>query len=106
ALSHAASVFHRLRRERRPPSDASLGDGPEAELFRDLFGSDPTAAENLARSTLSRPCVGDIFFGFQLSAVLGSGAFGQVFLARQRELANRHVALKLTACLCREAQTL
>lgn len=105
-LSQAARIFHQMRRRATPEIGAALGDGPEAELFRDLLGSNPAAAEDLACSTLAPPQVGTDFLGFRLVALLGSGAFGHVFLARQGDLAQRLVALKVTACLSREPQTL
>lgn len=42
------------------------------------------------------PRVGERFHGFELVGMLGSGAFGSVFLARQQDLASRFVALKVT----------
>src|SRR5581483_1713279 len=42
----------------------------------------------------------------QLVAELGRGAFGRVFLARQRDLAHRPVALKVTVDLLQEDQKL
>ncbi len=106
ALNQAARWLRRIRHRRYPDSDAAHGDSPEAELFRGLLTSNPAAAEDLVRSTLAPPRVGTDFLGFHLDAVLGSGAFGHVFLARQGELANRNVALKVTARLCSEPQTL
>src|SRR5436305_2044547 len=52
------------------------------------------------------PAVGEEFLGFRLEAELGRGAFGRVFLARQGELADRPVALKVSADLTGESQTL
>lgn len=42
------------------------------------------------------PKPGDEFFGFELVDELGRGAFGRVFLARERQLSNRPVVLKVT----------
>jgi serine/threonine protein kinase/tetratricopeptide (TPR) repeat protein len=42
------------------------------------------------------PLIGQSFAGFELVELLGRGAFGRVFLARQRGLAYRPVALKIT----------
>ncbi len=65
---------------------------------------------NLAsRLTLSRsamPEVGSTFLGFHLLAKLGQGAFGRVYLAQQPELANRLVALKVSAESVAESQRL
>src|SRR5437870_2290008 len=41
------------------------------------------------------PPVGSHFLGFRLIAVLGRGAFGQVYLAEQDDLAHRFVTLKI-----------
>ncbi|MBL8892467.1 MAG: protein kinase [Planctomycetaceae bacterium] len=47
-----------------------------------------------------------MFLGFQLIGILGKGAFGQVYLARQDDLARRLVALKVTRGQNAEAQRL
>jgi serine/threonine protein kinase/tetratricopeptide (TPR) repeat protein len=52
------------------------------------------------------PAVGEEFLGFRLVGELGRGAFGRVFLARQGELADRPVVLKVTAERHDESQTL
>src|SRR5205807_9952023 len=44
--------------------------------------------------------------GFQLTAELGRGTFGRVYLARQGDLANRAVALKISVDLTGESQML
>jgi serine/threonine protein kinase/tetratricopeptide (TPR) repeat protein len=52
------------------------------------------------------PAIGDWFAGFHLVAVLGRGAFGRVYLARQGDLADRFVALKVSTDLAGESRTL
>jgi eukaryotic-like serine/threonine-protein kinase len=52
------------------------------------------------------PDVGGDFLGFRLLRELGRGAFGRVFLAEQKGLANRLVALKVGTDLLGESQTL
>jgi serine/threonine protein kinase/predicted Zn-dependent protease len=52
------------------------------------------------------PTVGSDFLGFQLFRELGRGAFGVVFLARQEDLANRLIALKVSADLNAEPDRL
>ncbi|QEL19516.1 serine/threonine-protein kinase [Limnoglobus roseus] len=52
------------------------------------------------------PDAGELFHGFQLREVLGTGTFGRVFLAHQRALSDRPVALKVMAQPNREAQNL
>ncbi|MBL8829452.1 MAG: protein kinase, partial [Planctomycetaceae bacterium] len=57
-------------------------------------------------STQVMPRVGEKFLGFELLALLGRGAFAKVYLARQGELADRPVALKITRRSGSEPQTL
>jgi serine/threonine protein kinase/tetratricopeptide (TPR) repeat protein len=52
------------------------------------------------------PAPGSSFLGFRLLAVLGRGTFGQVYLAEQGDLANRHVTLKVARDGFGEPQTL
>ncbi len=52
------------------------------------------------------PKVGDRFAGFDVMAVLGRGTFGRVYLARQGDLADRYVALKVSTDLAGESRTL
>ncbi len=52
------------------------------------------------------PDAGSTFLGFQLCAELGRGAFARVFLARQGDLGNRYVALKIAPDIVGEAQAL
>jgi serine/threonine protein kinase/Flp pilus assembly protein TadD len=85
----------------------SAGGAPEqAEAFRDLHRSDPQAACRLAQIMSAMPVIGSTFAGFQLVEELGRGGFGRVFLARQGDLANRCVALKISTDLFGESQTL
>jgi serine/threonine protein kinase/tetratricopeptide (TPR) repeat protein len=87
----------------------SLGNGVApgaADLYRAAHQADPVAAERYARAMAALPRVGDSFAGFRLDAELGRGAFGCVFLARQIALADRPVALKVSAELFGEDQTL
>src|SRR5262249_51294872 len=57
-----------------------------------------------AAATLPPP--GTEFLGFHLDEELGRGTFGRVYLARQGELAGRHVALKVACDIVGESQTL
>jgi serine/threonine protein kinase/tetratricopeptide (TPR) repeat protein len=52
------------------------------------------------------PAAGGKFAGFELLAELGRGAFGRVYLARQPDLANRLVALKISRDVYVESQAL
>jgi tetratricopeptide (TPR) repeat protein len=81
------------------------------EIHR-LVGSGSTQAGLLLTGTGSGehacafPEVGQTISGFFLVEELGRGAFARVFLARERELADRPVALKVTRRGSREPQTL
>jgi serine/threonine protein kinase/tetratricopeptide (TPR) repeat protein len=79
--------------------------GP-AELFLDLDRSDSNLADRLARAVTGFPTVGSTFLGFRLESELGRGAFGRVYLARQGDLANRPVALKISADVIGETHAL
>ena len=102
----AARVMRRLHARPGEEIASALGAGAEAELFRELLSSNPAVAADLAKSALAPPRPGSDFLGFHLLSILGKGAFGQVYLARQGELANRLVALKVTASFIHEPQTL
>lgn len=52
------------------------------------------------------PAVGSTYLGFRLLTELGRGAFSRVFLACQDDLAERFVALKVSAQTLGESQTL
>jgi serine/threonine protein kinase/Tfp pilus assembly protein PilF len=85
------------------PADVDL---EPAALIDNLRASDPVSADRL-RDALERfPPVGGRFAGFDLVAVLGRGTFGRVYLARQGELADRFVALKVSTDLSGESQIL
>src|SRR5262249_9393883 len=59
-----------------------------------------------AKTGTNLPEVGVQFLDFHLTAELGHGAFGKVFLARQGGLANRYVALKIAPDMGIEARAL
>lgn len=77
-----------------------------ARVYADLQASNPTAAARYASAISAFPEVGTVFAGFHLIEVLGKGTFGCVYLARQGELADRMVALKVAPDLTGEPQTL
>ncbi len=53
------------------------------------------------------PNIGDtVGPGYRILSELGRGAFGRVYLAEQKDLANRKVAIKISSRLIGEAQTL
>jgi serine/threonine protein kinase/regulator of sirC expression with transglutaminase-like and TPR domain len=66
----------------------------------------PVVPEPPAEEASALPTVGSTFLGFRLRAVLGRGAFGQVYLAEQGDLANRFVVLKVAPDIFGESQTL
>jgi eukaryotic-like serine/threonine-protein kinase len=82
-----------------------VGD-EQSEDWRELQKSEPIAARRLERALQEMPEVGSDFEGFRLVSELGHGAFGRVFLAEQKELAGRLVALKISTDLFHESQTL
>ena len=54
-------------------------------------------AQDLVEEVQELPSLGDVFLGFQLERVLGQGSFARVYLARQGDLSNRHVVLKIAS---------
>jgi serine/threonine protein kinase/tetratricopeptide (TPR) repeat protein len=85
---------------------SALSFAESNQLFADLHRSDPEAAYRLARAVTSLPPPGGEFLGFRLVRELGRGAFGRVYLARQGDLADRPVALKVSGELRAEPQSL
>ncbi|HEX5270041.1 MAG TPA: tetratricopeptide repeat protein [Gemmataceae bacterium] len=83
-----------------------LGSGAFSLFFRDVRRSDPRAARRLADALTAMPEAGTEFLGFHLLAELGRGAFGRVYLARQGELADRPVALKVSGDVLGESRAL
>jgi serine/threonine protein kinase/regulator of sirC expression with transglutaminase-like and TPR domain len=66
----------------------------------------PEPSRVLHQALAELPEVGSSFLGFQLIAELGRGSFSRVYLAQQGDLANRFVALKISAGLYLEPQLL
>jgi eukaryotic-like serine/threonine-protein kinase len=73
---------------------------------RALDAADPEAARLLAQALTALPEAESTFLDFRLVAELGRGAFGRVYLARQGDLADRWVALKISVDVAGESQTL
>jgi serine/threonine protein kinase len=86
----------------QPPADSITATSPAST--GDRTAAD--AAERLARTLKALPDAGSTFLGFHLLAELGRGAFSRVFLARQAELGDRTVALKISVDLFDESRTL
>lgn len=110
----AATIYLELRRSHpdrplidlRHFLDAEMERIDTIQRFCDTCYSSPQVADQIAAARLAMPKVGEKFLDFRLEGLLGKGAFGHVFLARQGDLANRLVALKITADLGGEAQNL
>ena len=99
--------MRRLRAWRPPITAGSASElAACADLFRELHEADPDEADRVAEAVTSLPEVGGRLGDFELVGELGRGAFGRVFLARQRDLASRCVALKVSADLMGESQAL
>ena len=81
----------------------AFGSGSAA---RGVPGSNGHLAEKLAEALADMPSPGNDFLGFKLLAELGHGAFGRVYLAQQRDLASRYVALKVSTDILGESQAL
>ncbi len=78
----------------------------EAACLAELSQIDRSLGDRMAAATLEMPDVGDQFQSFDLVGELGRGAFGRVFLARQGDLAQRFVALKISLRFSEEPQRL
>ncbi|MDX2036900.1 MAG: protein kinase [Isosphaeraceae bacterium] len=75
--------------------------------IHDLVGTGSlTAASSGSASEVAFPEVGETIAGFHLREELGRGSFARVFLAEERQLADRPVALKVSLTGSREPQTL
>jgi serine/threonine protein kinase/tetratricopeptide (TPR) repeat protein len=87
---------------------AETGDSSEVQLRRSdaPAPNEPSADVTEVIAAMELPAVGTCFVGFGLRAVLGRGAFGQVYLAEQGDLANRYVALKVAPDIFGESQRL
>lgn len=92
-------------RQQSAGESSSLADIERAS-WADYSQSQPAAAADALATRRQLPKVGERFGPFELTALLGQGAFGKVFLARQTSLSNRLVALKITLGRAQEAQKL
>jgi serine/threonine protein kinase/Tfp pilus assembly protein PilF len=114
-LAEAALAYCEYRLRREQGADPGPGEFPggthafsveHGRVFQDLEQADPEAALRLAQAVTAMPRPGADFLDFRLTAELGRGAFGRVYLARQKGLAGRPVALKISAGVGRESQAL
>ena len=107
--SDAALAVGALRREQSSGEESwgeSRRDDPAVRLFHKSDSCDSEALRRLTDGLTALPRVGDDFAGFRLIGELGSGAFGRVYLARQGDLADRPVALKVSTGCFAESQKL
>ncbi|HEV3116028.1 MAG TPA: protein kinase [Gemmataceae bacterium] len=88
------------------PSRLALQAMDRSSAVQELPDSGGGVAARLAGALAEMPSAGADFFGFKILAEIGRGAFGRVYLARQRDLASRHVALKVSPDILGESQTL
>ena len=95
-------------RSRRPLPAPAPGGGPPSGLAASALTreADSSKGWRLPDDVADLPEAGDEFLDFRLIRELGRGAFGRVYLARQGELADRPVVLKVTADRRNEARTL
>jgi serine/threonine protein kinase/predicted Zn-dependent protease len=90
--------------ERYPEVASALGRVLE---IHGLVGSGTlTATHPPGPQAVPFPAAGETIAGFRLVEELGRGAFARVFLAQERQLADRPVALKVARAGSREPQTL
>ncbi len=76
---------------------ASVAEGcGSASVLHAREPADCQAAARTTQEATSQPRVGSDFLGFHLLEILGRGAFGTVYLARQGDLADRLVVLKIS----------
>ena len=113
-LAEAALAYQDWCRGRAEPDGAAILPSWEdfersreyTEVFDTLDRSYPIVARRMARAQSAMSRVGAEFLGFTVLAELGRGAFGRVYLARQGELADRLVVLKIVPQLFGESRTL
>src|SRR5690348_14692569 len=94
-------------RDTDSPLVSTDGQEPATSNISHLRRADRIDEDAVLRAALTElPEVGASFLNFRLIAHLGVGNFGRVYLARQGDLADRLVALKITIELLGEEQKL
>jgi eukaryotic-like serine/threonine-protein kinase len=112
-MARAAAAYRAYRREGTEQDDkldlyfSSWHAPPEcALLLQSLDRTAPHRAQQLAEALGGLPRPGTDFLGFRICSELGRGAFGRVYLARQGDLADRLVTLKVSADVSGESRAL
>ncbi|WP_020468677.1 serine/threonine-protein kinase [Zavarzinella formosa] len=100
------SVVVRVAVWKRPGHSSDVPHHPTHVLEGRFAGSNPEKSLHDLAPDENLPEPGEVFAGFHLIRVLGSGAIGRVYLAHQDNLANRPVVLKIARQLWGECQTL
>lgn len=101
----SAAEYHRLYRI----STREWPVSPTASGFDQHTLKQPSTEFGSAQAGFSgqeMPAIGTEILDFALESELGQGTFGKVYLARQKSLSDRQVALKLTSRKLQEPQTL
>lgn len=103
---------HRQKIQAGQPSRAisyQRAYGVEIEGWADSQSGKSLSLDQSSRKQIvfdGLPSVGDKFLGFELISELGCGSFARVFLARQADLSDRAVALKVTRNRYSDSKTL
>ena len=106
APDEAGLAFRGLAPRSGPDSwGESRRDAGPVRLFHESNDTNARLAK-LTEGLVPFPEVGQEFLGFRLIGELGRGAFGRVYLARQGDLADRPVALKVSTGCFAESQKL
>ena len=90
--NNASTAKGRPTEKVEPPAEARAA----GEFFQELHDFDAQATTDFAEALTQFPQVGEHVLGFELVGELGRGAFSRVYLAREPEVGNRLVALKIT----------
>jgi serine/threonine protein kinase len=101
-----SSTIERPFHAAQPPDSDGAGARPEARALPDTDPADLDLGRRLAEGAEALPEVGTDFLGFYLVDELGRGSFSRVYLARQADLADRPVALKVAVEVSGEPQLL
>jgi serine/threonine protein kinase len=104
--SRGASVERSCAAQHSSPGPEPFPNADTKTLVANPPSPEVDRADGLAPTLQKLPAVGTKFLGFHLIAELGKGTSGKVYLAQQGDLAGRYVALKISADMFDESQTL